>query len=337
MNIIYTMLLEPACRTAPWGGTRLRDEFGIENKNLIKNDISDDELIELDLSEADSSEIAEAWVLSCHPDGKSRVKNGEFKGKTLDEVLLENPRWMGRRAAKFNRFPVMVKLIDCKGGTSVHVHPDDEYAADTPDGQGKHDMWYIIDAEPDSEIIYGFTAELTQEEFRLRLEQSTLYEVLSSVKVKAGDVFNLEPGTVHAIGEGILLCEVQQSANTVYRVDDYGRERELNIPEALDVAITLPPTIPPGSTAAPEVLQSGTITPIGQCETFSASHMAVNGRAHIVVGQESFVSAVVVDGAGKVFSDREAFDVKKGGSLFFPSGIGRVTFSGKMDVIITTV
>ena len=346
----YTMLLAPACRTAPWGGRRLADEFGIECDS-ITNETKDDaaetippdaDLIEPDTPDTKAAEsnqpgIAEAWALSCHPDGRCRVKNGGYEGKTLAEVLSQHRDWMGAHAANFSRFPVMVKLIDCERGTSVHVHPDDEYAENLPDGQGKIDMWYIIDAAPDSEIIYGFCGELTQEELRQRIESGALHEALSYIPVKAGDIFTLEPGTVHAIGEGVLLCEIQQSANTVFRLDDFGRERELCIPEALDVAITLPPTLPPGPPAPPQLLESATITPIGVCDYFSASLMSVDGRTHIAVGEESFVSAVIVGGGGKIFTDLETLEASKGDSLFFPAGTGRVTFSGRLDAVITTI
>lgn len=319
---MYTLILDPVLKDSIWGGVRLKEEFGFESE---------------------SERIAEAWVLSCHPDGRCHVKNGEFEGKTLAEVLSVRREWMGTHAKNFKRFPLLIKLIDSAEGTSIHVHPDDEYAAALPDRQGKLDLWYIIDAKEGAEVTYGFQSELTQEQLRRGIEGGSLCELLERFPVKAGDIFMLEPGTVHAIGNGVLLCEIQQSANTSFRLDDFGRvdgeesPRELNIPAALDVAITSPPTTPPGSPEPPAELDSRVETLIGECEHFKSVLMDISGRTRFFVGDKSFASIVVIDGEAKLFTNTETLRVHKGDSLFIPAKMGRLTVSGNVKIIVTTI
>ena len=207
-----------------WGGTRLRELFGKEG----------------------GDRLAESWELSCHPDGECYIMGGEFDGMKLSDFVNEHPEAVGSGFKSGDSFPVLVKLIDAKNDLSVQVHPNDEYAHKYENDNGKTEMWYVIDAAPDSELIYGFNEELSKEDFRKAIENNTLMEKLRRVPVKQGDVFFIEPGTLHAIGKGILIAEIQQSSNVTYRVYDYGRlgadgkPRPLHIEKALEVTNTKP-------------------------------------------------------------------------------------------------
>ena len=218
-------LLRPVTKDYIWGGTRLREEFG---------------------KESDSERIAESWELSCHPDGECVIASGEFSGMKLSEFVRMHPEAVGNGFRSEDRFPVLVKLIDAKADLSIQVHPDDEYATAHEGDSGKTEMWYIIDADEGAEIVYGFREKLTSEQFRQAIDDNSLMEKVKRVPVKAGDVFFIKPGTLHAIGKGIVLAEIQQSSNVTYRVYDYGRlgtdgkPRELHISKAVEVTDTTP-------------------------------------------------------------------------------------------------
>ena len=192
--------LKPSCKDYLWGGHRLADEYGVEY---------------------DGDVLAEAWELSCHPDGPSYIVNGSYAGKTLQEYIDgEGKEVLGTNCRRFRDFPILTKFIDAKDNLSIQVHPDNRYALKNEGQYGKTEMWYIIDCEPDSYLYYGFSKEISREEFAHRIADDTLLEVVRKVPVKKGDVFFIPSGTLHAIGPGILLAEVQQSSNVTYRIDD---------------------------------------------------------------------------------------------------------------------
>ena len=181
--------MRPFELTAPlkdyiWGGTRLRDEFG---------------------KQSGLPRIAESWELSCHRDGKSVIASGEYKGMTLAELIDKHPEICGRACSSAEDFPVLVKLIDAKNDLSVQVHPDDAYAKRIENSFGKTEMWYIVDCDEGAELIYGFRKSISREEFRRAVEDNTFLEYVNRVPVKKGDVFFIPPGTLHAIGKGIVL------------------------------------------------------------------------------------------------------------------------------------
>ena len=173
----------------------------------------------------------ESWEVSTHPDGLSRIKNGEHADKTLKEVL-------GRD------LPVLIKLIDAHDKLSLQVHPNDEYALSHEGQSGKNEMWYITEAEPGAELILGFKEPLNREELKNHITNNTILEKVCHVPVKAGDCYLIPAGMLHAIGKGIKIVEVQQSSNVTYRVYDYdrrdntGKPRQLHIDKAIDVLDT---------------------------------------------------------------------------------------------------
>lgn len=314
--------LVPAVKDYIWGGTRLRDEFGISS---------------------DSERIAEAWVLSCHPDGRSRVSGGEYDGKSLAGVLSKNQNFMGTHAKNFNQFPVMVKLINTNENLSVQVHPDDQYAIEEDHDHGKAEVLYIIDAEEDAEVIYGFKGEMTQEQFRAAILDGTLIDSLEHYKVEKGDVFYIEPGTVHSIGKGIIAAEIEQNSNTSYRIYDYGRvddegnPRELHTDKAIDVGITVPSYYKPGPERLPVDVDGREETLLRSCKYFTARLMEIEKFTSFEVDETSFAHVLVVGGEIKLKAGENTVTAAKGEAVFVPAGIGKVSVSGKGEFIVTTI
>lgn len=216
------LLLRPSGKDYLWGGNRLNDDFE-KHINL--------------------SPLAETWECSTHPDGPSFVVGGTFDGMELAEVLKLHPEYLGDRHKGENKLPVLIKFIDAKKDLSVQVHPTDEYARDHEDGQlGKTEMWYVLDAGRDASLIYGLRQSCTKEEMRRAIADGTLEKYLQKVPIHRDDVFFIQAGTIHAIGAGALVAEIQESSNLTYRLYDYdrvgkdGKKRELHIDKALDVA-----------------------------------------------------------------------------------------------------
>lgn len=315
---MYILKLNPVFKDYLWGGTKLRDEYGFES-NLDK--------------------LAEGWMLSCHKDGESVVANGELAGKTLSEIVKSKPEYLGENGKKFEYFPILIKLIDAKDDLSVQVHPNNDYAMRVEHEYGKTECWYILDCDEGAELIYGFNREISSDEFKERIADNTFLETVNKVKVKKGDLFFIEAGTLHAIGKGILLAEIQQNSNTTYRVYDYGRlgvdgkPRDLHVQKAVDVTRCTPPTRstnPEGELIKYDDYSTQLLT---QCDLFNVKKVSVNNIFDGVADEKSFVSVLVIDGNGKI----DNIDVKKGDSLFIPANYGTYTVSGKLDIIITRV
>jgi len=308
--------LKPCCKDYLWGGRRLAEEYGIES---------------------DRETLAEAWVLSCHPDGPSTIANGSHRGKTLAAYLKEQGGGaLGTHCRRFRDFPILVKFIDAKQNLSVQVHPGNRYALAREHQYGKTEMWYVMDAEPGSFLYYGFKQEISREEFARRIREDTLLEALNAVPVQKGDVLFIESGTIHAIGAGILIAEIQQNSNVTYRVYDYGRvgrdgkKRDLHIEKALAVTNRVP------------ILRSGRSYPhVADCDYFTVDKLNLDGgvirKMEGTVGEASFASVLILDGAGTIRCGGESVPYQKGDSFFLPAGSGAYTVEGSCDALITTI
>ena len=318
---MYPLLLKPPVKDYLWGGNRLKTEFGYETDKEI---------------------AAEAWVLSCHKDGSGIVTNGEFAGKTLPEVLeLWGDDAIGKKAAEFPYFPLLIKLIDAKQKLSVQVHPDNEYALQNEGEFGKTEMWYVVDCDPGAELVYGFCKDIPKEEFENRIKDNTLPAVCNSVPVHKGDVFFIDAGTLHAIGEGILIAEVQQNSNSTYRVSDYGRlgadgkPRPLHIEKALDVTKRVKPTVPYGQVGEITKIGKNTIRELASCDLFTAKILNLKDKITLST-TESFSSVLVLSGESTVCWENEKLNIKKGDSLFIPAGFN-VELSGEAEILYSYV
>ncbi len=312
--------LNPIFKDYIWGGTRLRDDFGYES---------------------DLNPMAEGWVLACHKDGKNTVCNKEYCGKTLEEIINENgvEKTVGTNAAKFPYFPVLIKLIDAKDNLSIQVHPDNEYAERVEHEFGKTEVWYVLDAEPDATLVYGFKEKITSEEFKSAIENNTLTDVLNVVNVKKGDMFFIEAGTVHAIGKGTLIAEIQQNSNSTYRVYDYGRvgkdgkPRELHIKKAVDVSKTEPAKYDTKPFGKKEKIEGGTKQLLTECDLFTVYKYEIEKTIKLFADEKSFNHILVVDGSGKINNT----PIKKGDSFYVPANFGEYKISGNCQVILTKI
>ena len=311
--------LIPPIKDYIWGGTKLREQYG---------------------KESTLERLAESWELSCHKDGVSIIKGGEFDGMTLPEFIGAHPEALGKNCGRFEFFPVLIKLIDARDNLSVQVHPDDGYAMRVEGEYGKTEVWYVVDCDDDAELIYGFAEETDKEQFRKAIEENTLLDIVNRVPVKKGDVFFIKSGTLHAIGKGILIAEIQQNSNTTYRVYDYGRvgadgkPRQLHVDKALEVTSCKPPTVKYGQ---PEKVNMAGMwrTPIAECEYFSTEKYDVF-RSLTVGSPDTFTHILVLDGEADIVYDGESIiHVKKGSSVFVPAGTDTCDIKGKCSIIIT--
>ena len=274
------MKLIPTGKDYLWGGTRLREEYG---------------------KKIDLTPLAETWECSVHPDGPSYVANGTYKGKTLTEVLKGHPEYLGTKVEN-GELPVLVKFIDAKKDLSVQVHPSDEYAREHEGDNGKTEMWYVIDADEGASLIYGFQHEVTEGILRKTVETGTLDKHLQKIRVHKGDTYFVPAGTVHGIGKGILVAEIQESSNVTYSVYDYdrvdknGQKRELHFDKAVQVM---------NMDVAPDVKQNPRLVrhypgcsrePLCRCKYFEAERIQVSKGFSFSVRAESFQVLMCLDG-----------------------------------------
>lgn len=290
-----------------WGGTKLRDEYGKESENET---------------------IAESWELSCHHDGLSIIDGMDIP---LVEYLAKHPEAMGENFEKFDDFPILIKLIDARDNLSVQVHPNEKYAQEHEGEHGKTEMWYVIDCEPDSSIIYGFKDKITKQEFKQAIENNTLLEKVNIVSVHKGDVFMIRAGTLHAIGKGCLIAEIQQSSNVTYRVYDYDRGRELHIDKALDVTKRTAMSVPEQN--------HGRL--LARCKYFRVYKEDVTEHSKWHNSKKSFTHVLILDGEGKIWSNYdEVFNdnaVFGKGDSFFITANSKWRITGDCSIIYTVI
>lgn len=308
--------LSPAFKDYLWGGTRLKSEFH---------------------KVCDLCRVAESWELSAHRDGQSTVSSGIYAGLPLTEYLHEiGKEALGANCEKYDYFPLLIKLIDAKGDLSVQVHPSDDYALSHEGEYGKTEMWYILDCDEGASLYYGFSRDVTRDEYVNAINEGRLTEILNRVPVKRGDVFFIPAGTVHAIGAGILICEIQQNSNTTYRVYDYNRRdaqgnlRPLHIEKALEVSnLQCSSALQPTSDGADVLLAS--------CSYFDVRRLRFEGQGNISVDEKSFVSLMVTDGHGTLSYHGGKIEFTKGDSLFIPAQDAAFTVDGHCEIILSKV
>ena len=306
------LFMKPVFQEKIWGGTRLNTVFGFD----IPND-----------------HIGEDWAISGHPHGVSIIENGPFKGKTLAELWESNRELFGD--ATGDVFPLLVKILDAEDDLSVQVHPDDAYGLKHEGELGKTECWYIIDAKPGSEIIYGHSAQ-TREELAEMIEEGRWDDLLVRVPVKKGDFFYVPSGTIHAIGSGILILETQQSSDTTYRVYDYdrkddsGQTRELHIQQSVDVT-TVPANKPEVAITQVKQGDSSIVTYL-KTDFFHVYEWAVKGQLNLEK-QAPYTLATVIEGSGKLVIAGETFELNLGTSFILPSQIDAWEVQGDLRII----
>lgn len=303
MNL-YPMKLAPAIKEIIWGGDKLKREYG---------------------KSAPFEKLAESWELTVRPDGMNVIENGEYAGMELGEFIDKAGFGVIGENYDGDRFPLLIKFIDACDKLSIQVHPSDEYSLKNEGEFGKTEMWYIVEADEGAELVYGLSKDYTPEAFEAAVKDNTVEKFMNRVKVKAGDVYFIPSGLVHAIGAGILICEIQQNSNVTYRVYDYGRlgkdgkPRETHVEKAKDVIVNYTEAeiealrFECAKEAAPSLLCA--------CDKFK-THKYEFTELSLTADKSSFLSVTFIDGEGEIVHDGEKYPFCKGVTYYIPAGTG---------------
>jgi len=315
--------MDPFLRETLWGGHRLETDFAKKPDPSLQN-------------------VAESWEVSTHPSGQSHIADGSFAGDSFSDYLAAMGPSVISSQAKDTNFPLIIKYIDAMDNLSIQVHPGKGYAGPGPNATGKTEMWYVVDALPGSKLYYGVKQITDLATFKAHIESDTVPDILREVTVKPGDVFFLPPGTLHGIGKGILIAEIQQACDLTYRVCDYGRvdfngkKRPLHIKDALNVShlAPTPDTIP----AAPEALARG-----NQRQTLVRSDYFTVERLHLQASYQDHVPAktfhvlMCLDGSFSLTHDQIIYTYTKGETAYLPAKMGDYTLDGHATILKTTL
>ena len=317
--MLYPLFFEPVYKNIIWGGRNLETVF---NRTLPPG------------------AIAESWDVCCHKNGMSIVSNGPLKGKKLDELMkLYQLELLGKKCIGMDRFPVLVKIIDANDKLSVQVHPGDAYALKDCGDLGKTEMWYIIDAKPDSRLVYGTLPGVSKEEFSASIADGTMQSKLRYLNVVKGDVIFIPFGTVHAIMEGLLIAEIQQNSDTTYRVFDWnrtdanGNPREIHVDKALDVInfdfdgkINTPIGVPRAGFLEEKLIS---------CEYFKVDKITVESIYEDKTDNNSFYIYTALEGAGYLVHNDNTYNIPKGASFIIPATLGEFEIKGNLTLLKT--
>ncbi len=313
---LYPLQFEPILKDRIWGGTKLKTYL---NKPI-------------------SSEITgESWEISTVENDVSVVTKGVFKGKSLNDLIQELPKEiLGIKVfEQFGKqFPLLFKFIDAREDLSIQLHPNDELAKKRHNSFGKTEMWYVMQADDDARLIVGFKEKSSPEEYIQHLENKTLLNILDSKKVKQGDVFFLETGTIHAIGAGIVIAEIQQTSDITYRVYDFdrvdanGNTRELHIDLALD-AINYEKNEAQKKYSKIENASNEVV----DCGYFTTNFIPLNGNIMVNKNQTSFTVYMCVDGDFELILNEEKYNYQKGDTVLIPASLTDFQLNGKAAIL----
>ena len=317
--------LQPAGKDYLWGGRRLKEDFSKE--------------IEL-------SPLAETWECSTHPDGPSMVASGIYEGMPLREVLTKHPEYMGKNHVDKEGLPILIKFIDAKADLSVQVHPDDAYAREHEGGAlGKSEMWYVLDAQKETDIIYGFRHEMDRQTLRESLENGTVGRYLQKVPIQKDDVFYIPAGQVHAIGGGALIAEIQENSNLTYRMFDYnrvdknGKTRPLHIEKAVEVADLNGAAEPRQPLRVLKCKRGYATELLCRCKYFQTERMLLNTErwregASFWTGENSFKVLLCTEGVGTLAGAGNSLPFIKGDCIFVPADSIPLQLHGKGKLLV---
>lgn len=310
----YPLKFEPILKEKIWGGTKLVKK--LKKKSTLKN-------------------IGESWELSAVEDNISIVSNGKLAGKTLNELLeTYKAELIGEKNYTHfgSNFPLLIKFIDAKEDLSVQVHPNDALAKKLHNSFGKTEMWYIMQADAGSKLIIGFKKEITPDQYLNYVAEKKIPSILHYEKVKAGDAFFIEPGTVHTIGAGILLAEIQQTSDITYRiydwdrVDDQGNKRVLHTDLAVE-AINFSPKIEVKHNYATFINSLNTIV---KCPYFTTNFIHVVGEKELDYSEtDTFVIFMCVEGFGTISMDEHSENLHFGETVLIPASANKVMIVSK--------
>ena len=315
MNILK---LTPSCKDYLWGGSRLRSDFGIKS---------------------DLNPLAEAWVLSCHPDGPSYLADGT----TLADYVTAHPGCLGTDCEKFEQFPILTKFIDAKNNLSIQVHPSNEYALKNEHQYGKTEMWYVVDADKGARLRSGFAKQVTPAQYEASVEDNTITDILAEYEIHPGDLFFLPAGRVHSIGAGAFIAEIQQTSDITYRIYDFNRKdadgntRELHT-ELAKGAIDY--TVLPDYRTKYEQVQDRE-TELVSCPYFTTSLCDLTAPLTLdYAALDSFVVVICVEGKGMIADDSgNEMPIHQGETVLLPATVKslRVVPEGKLKMLTSCI
>lgn len=313
---IYPLQFQPILKERIWGGEKL--------KTVLNKPIT-------------SKITGESWEISTVEGDVSLVANGELKGKSLTEIIDDMPKAiLGAKVYhQFGKqFPLLFKYLDAREDLSIQVHPNDELAKKRHNSFGKTEMWYIMQADENASIIVGFKEKSNASDYLEHLKNKSLLDILDKVKVKSGDVFFLETGTVHAIGAGLVVAEIQQTSDITYRIYDFdrkdanGKERELHIDLALEaINYNKVDTFKKYNTTTNE---SNTVV---DCRYFTTNLIPLEGKITVKNSGDSFKVYMCVDGDFDLELNNCNYNYKKGDTLLLPAALEEFKLDGKASIL----
>lgn len=312
----YPLQFEPILKDRIWGGTKLKTYL---NKPI-------------------TSEITgESWEISTVENDVSVIANGFFKGKSLNEIISEFPKEvLGTKVHQQfgQQFPLLFKYLDAREDLSIQVHPNDELAAKRHNSFGKTEMWYVMQADDNARLIVGFKEKSSKEAYQKSLENKTIIDILDTKKVKKGDVFLLETGTVHSIGAGTVIAEIQQTSDITYRLYDFdrvdaqGNKRELHIDLALD-AINY--NVVEAQKDYSRVKNSS--NEMVNCPYFTTNFIPLDGKIEVEKDKKSFTVYMCVEGNFEIENKGESYNYKTGDTVLIPAEMTSFEINGKASLL----
>ncbi|WP_294820538.1 type I phosphomannose isomerase catalytic subunit [uncultured Flavobacterium sp.] len=314
---LYPLLFEPILKDRIWGGTKLESDLGKTN--------------------LPTRTTGESWELSAVEGDVSIVKDGAYAGKPLTALLEEFPEeLLGTKVYKQfgTQFPLLFKFLDAREDLSIQVHPNDELAKERHNSFGKTEMWYVMQADEGSRIIVGFKHMSSADEYLSHLENKSLIDILNEVPAKEGQVFFLETGTIHAIGAGIVIAEIQQTSDITYRIYDWdrvdanGKGRELHIEQALD-AMNYNTT----DTEKKYTKEPNKSNAMVDCPYFTTNYLPLEGSAGKSNDGGSFRVYICTDGNFSVEFDGKKYDFKKGDTILVPAALKSYLLTGTATLL----
>lgn len=318
--MLYPLVFTPIFKDRIWGGSRLAELFGKKSSSGL---------------------TGESWELSAVPGDVSVVASGLLKGKTLSDLIATYPEeLLGKRVVERYgaNFPLLFKFLDARDDLSIQVHPDDDMAQKYHGGFGKTEMWYVLNAEPGAELIVGFQQETSPEQYLKALEQNEVVSLLKRYPVEKGDVFFLETGTVHAIGKGTVIAEIQQTSDITYRIYDYNRRdahgqlRELHTDLALK-AIHF-------GVRQPKMKYSKQINrnnQVVQCPYFTTSYLPLEGELVLNTDEPVFQVLMCLEGEFTIAMDGQSYAFSKGDTVLVPAVWSQSRLRGTAELLVVSV
>ena len=317
--MLYPLKFEPLYKERPWGGNKLRERY--------------DRLAPTDRP------IGESWELSGLEGDVSVVSNGRLEGNELNELIeVYLGELVGDRVYEQfgEEFPLLIKLLDTNEPLSMQVHPDDTLAAERHNAYGKTELWYVLEAEPEAYAYLGFNRPVTRGEFLDRLENRTLPEALNRIEPKPGEAFFVPAGTIHSVGPGLVMAEIQQSSDITYRVDDWGRRDADGNPRALHTALALD-ALEYNRTSQPQLpytAEKNHAVTVKSCDEFTVNVIELDGRLERdYLNLDSFVVFLCLGGEAIVECEGGAESVMDAETVLIPAEFESVKLTGKARLL----